>query len=156
MNIRFTTLILMYVSIISCSKEESNTWEENRDALIGYWNGEVNFVKTNVNTNRDTTGTRQTKVRFLNEEIITFSHLIHEGFETNIEFNWVYQAEPETIIFSAPDQIWYVGVPLSITIINKDKNSQVWMTEYSDFDYNPITMEYTNYKIKEIWQMTKQ
>lgn len=156
MNIRFTTLILIYVSIISCSKEESNTWKENRDALIGYWNGEVSFVKTNVNTNRDTMGTRQTKVRFLNEEIITFSHLIHEGFETNIEFNWVYQAEPETIVFSAPDQIWYVGVPLSFTIINKDKNSQVWKTEYSDFDYNPITMEYTNYKIKEIWQMTKQ
>jgi hypothetical protein len=75
MNIRFTILILIYVSIISCSKQEGNTWEENRDALIGSWNGEVSFVKTNLNTNRDTTGTRQTNVRFLNEEIITFSHL---------------------------------------------------------------------------------
>ena len=129
MNIRFTILILIYVSIISCSKQEGNTWEENRDALIGSWNGEVSFVKTNLND---------------------------LGFEITIEFNWVYQAEPETIVFSAPDQTWHVGLPLSFKLINKDKNRQVWKTEYSDYDYNPITKEYTEYKIKEIWKMTKK
>ncbi len=156
MNIRFTILILIYVSIISCSKQEGNTWEENRDALIGSWNGEVSFVKTNLNNNRDTTDTRQTNVRFLNEEIVTFSYLNDLGFEITIEFNWVYQAEPETIVFSAPDQTWHVGLPLSFKLINKDKNRQVWKTEYFDYDYNPITKEYTEYKIKEIWKMTKK
>jgi hypothetical protein len=156
MYLRFTILILTLLIFSSCSTKDDDTWTESRDALIGTWEGKVTFVKTNLTAKKDTTGTRQTKVRFLNQNDAIISEVLFFGLENNFDLNWTYQTDPESIAFVSKSPLLPINLPKSFQVIKKDNKTQTWIGEYLYREPSVDLSVWTEYKATETWEMTKQ
>lgn len=156
MYLRFTILILTLLVFSSCSTTDDDTWTESRDALIGTWEGKATFVKTNLTTNKDTTGTRQTKVRFLNKEDVIISQVLFFGLENNFDFKWTYKPDPESIAIVSESPLLLINLPKSFKVIKKENKSQTWVGEYLHREPSVDFSIWTEYKTTETWELTKQ
>lgn len=156
MYLRFTILILTLLIFSSCSTTDDDTLTESRDTLIGTWDGKVTFVKTNLSTNKDTMGTRQTKVRFIDKEDAIISEMLFFGLENNFDFKWTYQPDPESIAFVSESPLLLINLPKSFKVIKKDNKTQTWVGEYLYREPSVDLSVWTEYKATETWEMTKQ
>ncbi len=124
MYLKFIILILTLLIFSSCFTTDGDSWAESRGALLGTWDGKVTFVKTNLSTNKGTTGTRQTKARFINKEDAIISEMLFLGLENNFDFKWTYQPDAESIAFVSESPLLLINLPKSFKVIKKDNKTQ--------------------------------
>ncbi len=148
--LNFIIILGITLFISSCKKTETTSWENDRDNLIGVWAGTADFVKTFED------GSQESGQRIVNLEFITKEKgSINIGsFPSSI--NWYYQPEPERIILQNGNGITVSGQPSLFEVILNGGNTQIWNTEFTEYDYNPTTMTSKMIEVIETWNVSKK
>lgn len=143
--------LCIMTSGLSCLKED--TWQTRRDQLIGSWSGTGSLEKTYKG------GSKTEESVFILLDIINTELAIYaqnsSSFPVSTTVNYLYQPDPEKIVFSRKNSFMPQELSTPFSIIKNTAGKQVWENNYQELFIDPITNNLEFIDVQATWELER-